>query len=271
MGGAQIQAVIAGIIVLVVSLVLFSPMTKGADVLYREFIPRCESGGDSSVKGTVTAISSGTGAGTVTAPTVGDVVTYTLGSTDCTIAPTTGGTWATGNIAIVTLVNEGGKTVVATHSSRTTTAPTSLALTGYKPVTPNENLNQFGSINRLVLSLLPLVIVVGFMSTSFMSIYQNRNSAAGGIAMALKAEITVLIVALIAIFVSPIALDYIGSSAAVVSGDTLSNTGQFGEIMVLLFGFMPVGLVLGIIGMIGWRAKSSYGNMRGNSGGGMLS
>ena len=248
MGGSQIQAVIAGIIVLVVSLVLFSPMAKGADVLYREFIAHCEINKDSFLK-----LSDGKG---------GDVLTTIPTGT------TVGGTCSTpanSYTANTQLVDEDG----TTRQAASTAAGKIIAGSVWVP--PNENLNQFASINRLVLSLLPLVIVVGFMSTSFMSIYQNRNSAAGGIAAALKAEITVLIVALIAIFVSPIALDYIGSSAEVVSGETLSNTGQFGEIMELLFGFMPVGLVLGIIGMIGWRAKSSYGNMRGNSGGGMLS
>ena len=246
MGGSQIQAVIAGIIVLVVSLVLFSPMAKGADVLYREFIAHCEINKDSFLK-----LSDGKG---------GTVLTTIAGTAPLCAYPAD-----TSITAGTALVDEDGTTRVGIS----TQAQTDIAGSVWVP--PNENLNQFASINRLVLSLLPLVIVVGFMSTSFMSIYQNRNSAAGGIAAALKAEITVLIVALIAIFVSPIALDYIGSSAEVVSGGTLSNTSQFGEIMELLFGFMPVGLVLGIIGMIGWRAKSSYGNMRGQGGGGMLS
>ena len=40
-------------------------------------------------------------------------------------------------------------------------------------------------------------------------------------------------------------------------------TGQFDSIMEILFGFMPVGLVLSIVGMIGYRGYNAVQGMRG--------
>ena len=124
---------------------------------------------------------------------------------------------------------------------------------------------------------MPLVIVVGFMATSFINLYTNRSSGGMGIANAIKGEVGTLVIALIAIFVSPIGLDYIASSSQVVSDGTVTITNQFASIMSLLFGFMPVGMTLGIISLIGWRGYSAYKGMRGGkaaggkaAGGGML-
>ena len=95
------------------------------------------------------------------------------------------------------------------------------------------------------MSLLPLIVVVGFMATSFISLYNNQQGGGMGIANAIKGEASMPVIALIVIFVSPIALDYIGS------------------IMEILFGFMPVGLVRSIVGMIGYRGYSAVQGMRG--------
>ena len=46
-----------------------------------------------------------------------------------------------------------------------------------------------------------------------------------GIANAIKGEVSMLVITLIVIFVSPIALDYIGSSSEVVSDGHLTVTG----------------------------------------------
>ena len=86
-----------------------------------------------------------------------------------------------------------------------------------------------------------------------------------GIANAIKGEVSMLVIALIVIFVSPIALDYIGSSSEVVSDGHLTVTGQFNQIMEILYGFMPVGLVLSIVGMIGYRGYSAVQGMRSGS------
>ena len=233
MGGMQIQSLIAGVVVFVISLVLFEPLARGADTLYREFVPHCEISGESFLKVKTDAT-----------PPVQSTVT----STSC---PT-----GTGNSTAGTYITES-----KTEYTITTT--------GFGGVwtTPAKTLTKFGGINKLVLSLLPLVVVVGFMSTSFMSLYSNR-SGGQSVGNTIKAEVGALVIALIAIFVSPIALDYIATSSVVISDGQLSSTKEFGLIMELLFGFMPVGLTLGIIALVGWRGQKAYSGMKG--GGGMM-
>ena len=265
-------------------------MAAGSDTLYREFVQRCEnSGGETTIKATVTAVSgtentAGITGITVTSPDVGEVLIIGQGSNvgdTCTIpiaGSYTGTATAAGTASLTAnLKTENGTSIGVTRSETVASGATGAIasadteVTGYTQVSPHAALVEFGSINKLVLSLLPLVIVVGFMGTSFVSLYRNRNSGGGGIANAIKVEVGTLIVALIAIFVSPIALDFIGSASQVVTGETLNNTLTFGDIMELLFGFMPVGITLGIIALIGWRGYQSYKDMRGgSSGGGML-
>ena len=62
---------------------------------------------------------------------------------------------------------------------------------------------------------------------------------------------------------SPIALDFIASSSTVITDEGLTVTKSFGAIMELLFGFMSVGMVPGIISLVGWRGWSAYQGMRG--------
>ena len=301
MGGMQIQSLIAGVVVFVISLVLFEPLARGADTLYREFITHCESAaGDSTVRVKVTETSGdvidhvGTGVNAIVdplrlvtniKPAPGTLLTLTTGATSCTIpvtadvadghvasSPTGASTSGAKAEVYITMETEGGTTitahateVVAVGGRKLNQASTSIA--GYTTVTPAETLTKFGGINKLVLSLLPLVVVVGFMSTSFMSLYANR-SGGQSVGNTIKAEVGALVIALIAIFISPIALDYIATSSVVVSDGQLTSTKEFGLIMELLFGFMPVGLTLGIIALVGWRGTKAYSGMKG--GGGMM-
>ena len=243
MGGMQVQSIVAGIVVFVVSLALFQPMASGSDTLYREFVPRCEFNGETFIK-------LNNGKGEIA------IVTQKSGLHSVRLLPPT---------RLPTVL---GWTRVEPHDFQRALSGCAAQVIAGSWVTPHAALVEFGSINKLVLSLLPLVIVVGFMGTSFVSLYRNRNAGGGGIANAIKTEVGTLIVALIAIFVSPIALDFIGSASEVVTGETLNNTLTFGDIMELLFGFMPVGITLGIIALIGWRGYQSYKDMRGGSGGG---
>ena len=55
MSGHAIQSIVAGIVIFVVSLVLFQPMTTGADKLYREFVPHCAKGDDTTLRVSATA------------------------------------------------------------------------------------------------------------------------------------------------------------------------------------------------------------------------
>lgn len=254
MGGHQVQSIVAGVVIFVVALALFEPMAVGSDNLYREFIPRCESSDDTTVRMEYVGTTVGS------ALVKGDHYSVTKSGTACVVTAAVGT-----DILASTGYNfetEDGLLVTGTSSATAATAAIPLP-TSWQWMTPTATLVRFGAINKLVLSLLPLVIVVGFMGTAFVSLYTNRNAGGSGIANAIKVEITTLVITLIAIFVSPIALDFISSSSTVITEEGLTVTRSFGTIMDLLFGFMPVGIVLGIIAMVGWRGYSAYKGMSG--------
>ena len=225
MGAPQIQSVVAGVVIFVVSLVMFAPLAGGADTLYREFVPHCGfADGTTSIK-------------LNSAPGLLIPLAATASGTTCST------TAVTTTVDSQAFRDEGGATRATGPATAGAFAASEIAGTTWN--IPPVTLARFGAINKLLLSLLPLIVVVGFMATSFISLYNNQQGGGMGIANAIKGDVSMLVIALIVIFVSPIALDYIGS------------------IMEILFGFMPVGLVLSIVGMIGYRGYSAVQGMRG--------
>ena len=228
MSGNRIQALIASGVVFIVTLFLFSPLANGADQLYREFIGHCEVNGTTTVKIHNAA---------------GEVQTVTEGSsTAC--AATDNGSYLTENDSSVTVA--------------------SATITGGTWVTPSPTLARFGSINRTVISILPLVVVIGFMASAGLS----GLTGSGQIGSIIKGEVGALIFVLIAISLGPIIFDVLGDASEVVDGDTLSVTKEFGSIQTLILGFVPVIFVLGIIALVSYRGYGAYKSMRG--GGGMM-
>ena len=245
MGSVQIQSVVAGVVIFVVSLGMIAPLAGGADTLYREFVPHCGfADGTTSIK-------------LNSAPGLFIPLAATASGTTCST------TAVTTTVDSQAFRDEGGATRATGPATAGAFAASEIAGTTWN--IPPVTLARFGAINKLVLSLLPLIVVVGFMATSFISLYNNQQGGGMGIANAIKGEVSMLVIALIVIFVSPIALDYIGSTSEVVSDGHLTVTGQFDSIMEILFGFMPVGLVLSIVGMIGYRGYSAVQGMRSGS------
>ena len=229
MSGTQMQALIASAVVFIVSLFLFSPLAAGADQLYREFVGHCEINGTTTIKihnaaGAVAAVTEKTGGG-------------------CTVAT--------------------GVTTGALTENDTSVTVASDAITGGTWVTPGTTLARFGSINRTVISILPLVVVIGFMASAGLSGLAGR----GNIGAIIKGEVGALIFVLIAISLGPVIFDTLGDAAMVVDGDTLTVTKEFGSIQTLILGFVPVIFVLGIIALVGYRGYGAYGALRGRGSG----
>ncbi len=129
-------------------------------------------------------------------------------------------------------------------------------------ITPSPTLSRFGSINRTVISILPLVVVIGFMASAGLS----GLTGSGQIGGIIRGEVGALIFVLIAISLGPVIFDTLGDASEVVDGDTLSVTKEFGSIQTLILGFVPVIFTLGIIALVGYRAHGAYRSMRGGSG-----
>ena len=229
MSGVRIQALIASAVVFIVSLFLFGPLATGADQLYREFVGHCAING-------VTTVKLHNAAGEV-----GSVAEKA--GNKCTVdAAVTGTSALTENDTSVRIASN--------------------EITGGKWITPNQTLARFGSINRTVISILPLVVVIGFMASAGLSAIAG-NGNIGGI---IKGEVGALIFVLIAISLGPVIFDTLGDASNVVEGDTLSVTKEFGSIQTLILGFVPVVFVLGIIAMVGYRGYGAYSSMRGKGG-----
>ena len=237
MSGNRIQALIAAGVVFIVSLFLFQPLAAGADQLYREFVAHCSVGGTSTVK---------------LHNSTGQVLNVVIDGTGCqttALAGATGTTWLTENDTAISF----------------TAAPAAATdITGGKWVAPSTTLSRFGSINRTVISILPLVVVIGFMASAGLS----GLTGSGNIGGIIKGEVGALIFVLIAISLGPVIFDTLGDASQVVEGETLTVTKEFGSIQTLILGFVPVVFVLGIIALVGYRGYGAYKSMRG--GGGMM-
>jgi hypothetical protein len=236
MSGNRVQALIASGVVFIVTLFLFQPLAAGADQLYREFIGHCEVGGTTTVKLHNSA---------------GQVVSVVADNATCQTGALTGATgtaWLTENDTAITL------------SSPPTAAQDISSSTWVKP---SPTLSRFGSINRTVISILPLVVVIGFMASAGLS----GLTGSGQIGSIIKGEVGALIFVLIAISLGPVIFDTLGDASQVVDGDTLTVTKEFGSIQTLILGFVPVIFVLGIIAMVGYRAYGSYNSLRGRGSG----
>ena len=227
MSGNRIQALIASGVVFIVTLFLFQPLAAGADQLYREFIGHCSISGTTTVK---------------LHTNTGDVIPVTEKSgSKCTAT-----TSATG------LLTEDETSVTVSSNE----------ITGGTWISPSTTLSRFGSINRTVISILPLVVVIGFMASAGLS----GLTGSGQIGSIIRGEVGALIFVLIAISLGPVIFDTLGDASQVVDGDTLSVTKEFGSIQTLILGFVPVIFVLGIIAMVGYRAYGSYGALKGRGG-----
>ena len=226
MSGNRIQALIAAGVVFIVSLFLFSPLATGADQLYREFVGHCAVGGTTTVR---------------VHNAMGEVAPVTEKAGKCAVAT----------------ITTGGLT-----EDETSVAIASGEITSGVWVNPSPTLSRFGSINRTVISILPLVVVIGFMASAGLS----GLTGSGQIGSIIKGEVGALIFVLIAISLGPVIFDTLGDASQVVDGDTLSVTKEFGSIQTLILGFVPVIFVLGIIALVGYRGYGAYSSMRGKSG-----
>lgn len=231
-----IAAVIGGVI-LIVGLALYSPMVKGVDALYRQFVPHCLVNGETTVK---------------------------LNFEDAGIVDLTG--TSTGTCSASGLSATSGDDDSATTESGTTLLfsadATSDTVSGGKWVPVSSTLETFGEINKLLLSLTPMLIVTVFLASAFGGLFQYGGGT-GSLQSAIQAEVLVLVGSLVAIYVAPTIFKFITDAGGIVDDGTVSVTGTFGGITELLLGVMPIGIVIGIIGMAtmrGYQRVRSFQN-----------
>ena len=231
MESAKVKGIVYAVVIAILGLVFYTPLTGGADTLFREFIPHCEtSTGQTAVLGKVI---SGSNNGT----------TFTLDAS-CMVPASTVAT--DGDKVGLDNGNEFAITTAAT-------AQAIPSLKGTGPVDPPPVLTQFASINRLLIQLLPLLLVISFIGSGVMS---GMNITGGGnIQTAIKYEVMILILALVGVNLAPTLFEFIGDAASTTDGSR-SVTGQFSGIIDLIFGILPILITIGLMSLVSYRTYS---------------
>ena len=235
----------------IIGFVFFDIYVENTDKLYRELTPTCVIGSETVSQVTGTTESSATPA---TGITVGS--RYRLSGSSaggaCNVASFT--TDPAGGV----LVSESG-TIITLGSFVTGATPISGG--EWRPV--RAVILQFGGISEMLTTLLPLALVVMFLSVGFLQGYQSGmtfNLAAG-----VGKEVMTLVLVVIAVVLSPIFFSFITPAYEITDGRFLV-TEQFGDVTQLILSSCVIIYILGILTLItrsGWKAYSVVRTNRG--------
>ena len=163
----------------------------------------------------------------------------------------------TGDFSITCQVHPGG-------SSGAEQSATITEWAGYGWVKVAGVLNFFSGINNILLAIIPVVSIGGFLGISGAKLYTYGRSTGGNIASHLSGSVFTLVALIITIIIAPVIMDsLIGANQVVESGQYRINN-QFGTILELLFGAIPLLYIAGLVGLIGMQARSA---LMGNRGG----
>ena len=162
----------------------------------------------------------------------------------------------------------GAVTNAGTGSSRAADSINYIVTTGtvgHQYVEVAGVLNFFSGINNILLAIIPVVSIGGFLGISGAKLYSYGRSTGGNIASHLSGSVFTLVALIITIIIAPVIMDsLIGANQVVESGQYRINN-QFGTILELLFGAIPLLYIAGLVGLIGMQARSA---LMGNKGGG---
>ena len=129
-----------------------------------------------------------------------------------------------------------------------------------------EITKRFQAINKLIISLMPLMLVISFLAATWGSLYEYSQSPDGGIRDAIAWETRTLIILMITVYMAPVFLEFAGGAALVSSSGAYQATKQFGAITTLLFSLLPLIFTLGVIGVMVVRGVKTFKSIKGNMG-----
>ena len=225
--GKMITAGILGVISIIISFAIFTPLQNATDNYYLEFIPHCDNGLDKFVR----VYAAGANAGEVT----GDAIQVVATTTTCTVA-------ADAQTADTKYRSEHG---VDIFTAANTPAAWSYA-TGWK--VPADYLLAYGGITRLILSVLPVLVVALFLGVTAHSIYSFAQGTTG-LQQTITRSIAGLLVTIAGLYLGPIVLDFIDGVYDITAPGRLSVMAMFGTIIRLVLGFFPVVYTAGLLGL----------------------
>ena len=288
MNTSAIVAIIMGVLMMVLSFVLFPTLNSAMDDLMLYWVDSCELNNERFVRayagatgGTLdnTYISTGDEKGSFygAGKTVG-LYNGACGVINATAvrAATTGA--VTG--VYTGYYNERGKAIafgaVFDAAGTDLTAAAAAVPVGagnYQPVTNGKwiavpsILDQFGGIGRLVLSVMPIMVLASFLGLVAMGLIEyGRGMSQGGIAGSVGAAIIQLIVVIVLLEVLPTVIDAMVDANQSATGGSLTVNQQFSGIMAIIFAALPLLLVVGILGISGFMLFQKGRSFRGSGG-----
>ena len=260
MGNNTITAVVVGALIVVVAFSLWPILNGATNSLYAYFRDSCDDGSGNRFLAVYEGVATGNpnstqyntdtqihgGSGAELGKGTGTLCTATFGAALATSA---------------TLYDEHGESV----GTAVAAAAQPLAAS-YVWVEVAGVLNFFSGINNILLAIIPVVSIGGFLGISGAKLYSYGRSTGGNIASHLSGSVFTLVALIITIIIAPVIMDsLIGANQVVESGQYRINN-QFGTILELLFGAIPLLYIAGLVGLIGMQARSA---LMGNKGGGM--
>ena len=272
-------ALVAGIVILYLVPINFA----AADSLNRQFYPHCAIGSESVRNVHVTKVNKPSAeTATLVSTIVGTVVSLTPEDGKCQLPAIQiyvgeAGNAATGTVELRT--DSGVDFTVPTPTSastvKTSTAVVddlSAAAAGASAAAafpnavwalPGEVMSRFQGINRLVTSILPVLVTVGlFAVVGFGAAKMWRG---GDMGSSIGVEVGIVIVVVVVMNLAPSMFDGIIEGATANAGQ-YGVTSQFSGITDLLFGLLPLLVVLSLIGLLAWRGYSGYKSFQGGGG-----
>ena len=275
---------LAGTLMVIVALVLFAPLNGATDRLYSKFTDRCEGPDGSGFTKAYLGVNAFTGANPTnqyeTASrkySVGGGGTVTASGSGCQIPSFTAGGITTALAAAdgAGLYNERGRVIYSgavVSAAGVVSAVATASLAGYKWVKVPALFEQFNSLNTTIISLLPVVVVAGYVILAGVGLVRNS----GGMAEMGKTVLTSvggLVASVVLMYLLPVIVAFIVDAGSVVASGQYSVNNEFGAITTLLFSIMPTLLVVSIIGIYagaGLIQAGGIGSIRGKARGGAL-
>ena len=237
----NVMGIIGAVVALTISLYFVDPIAQANDGFYRLNTEHC------AVAGTTTR--------NIQAPE-GTVVPVTKGTSGACAADTTETSGTTENGTSVTIASK------AISDGKWTEVPSFLG--------------SFQSIVLLIISLIPLMIAVGFIGTAFRVVKTSAMGGADGSGMindSVIKDIAIFLSVVVAVFVAEPFMAGVGEAANSITRGNLDSADQFSTISKLAYSILPLGYATGIIALVNrptWsaasRATSYLGHRMGNGG-----
>ena len=266
---------LAGTLMIIVALVLFPPLNGATDRLYTKFTDRCESANGTGFTKAYVGVGEFSGVN----PTnqfetgsrdysVGGGGAVTASVTGCQVASFTAG-GITAALTAASIYNERGRVILsgaAVSDAGVVTAVTAADLAGYKWVRVPSLFEQFNSLNTTIISLLPVVVVAGYVILAGVGLARTT----GGMREMGKTVLTSvggLVSSVVLMYLLPVIVTFIVDAGSVVASGQYQVNNEFGSISTLLFSIMPTLLVVSIIGIYAGAGIVQAGGMKTLGGG----